>query len=180
MYASRTTQIFVGLFTVLGIAALAFLSLRLGKVELLTPPSYQIYANFDNVAGLKEGADIEIAGVEVGKVMNIALNDERARVTMRLNDGVKIDTDAVAAVRTRGIIGDKYIAISPGAGEKYVVDGGTLRQTESSFVLEDAIGQLISSPSTGGEKGKGQNQGKGSSDSDDLESTPPKAKQPAK
>jgi len=178
MYASRTTQLLVGIFAVLGIAAMAFLSLRLGKVELFAPPSYRIYADFDNIAGLKDGADIEIAGVQVGKVVGIALNQERARVTMRLDNGVKVDEDAVAAVRTRGIIGDKYIAISPGAGEKYVADSGTLRQTESSFVLEDAIGQLISSPSTGGEKGKGQSEGKGSSDSSrNLEPVPPKAKQ---
>jgi|HubBroStandDraft_6_1064221.scaffolds.fasta_scaffold561210_2 phospholipid/cholesterol/gamma-HCH transport system substrate-binding protein len=175
MYASKTTQVLVGIFAALGIAALAFLSLRLGKVELFIPPSYLIYANFDNVAGLKNGADIEIAGVEVGKVMDIALNDERARVTMRLDKGIKIDEDAVAAVRTRGIIGDKYIAISPGPGEKNVPDGGTLRQTESSFVLEDAIGQLISSPSTANkDKNQTQNEGKGNSDSGDLGLGPPK------
>ena len=170
MYASKTTQVLVGIFAALGIAALAFLSLRLGKVELFTPPSYFIYANFDNVAGLKNGADIEIAGVEVGKVMNIALNNDRARLTMRLDKSVSIDEDAIAAVRTRGIIGDKYIAISPGGSEKNVPAGGTLRQTESSFVLEEAISHLIASPSTGGSQDKNQNQneGKGSSDSGDL------------
>lgn len=177
MYASRTTQLVVGIFAALGIAAMAFLSFRLGKVELFTPPSYRIYANFDNIAGLKDGADIEIAGVEVGKVVGIALNQDRARITMRLDRGVKVDEDAVAAIRTRGIIGDKYVAISPGAGEKYVGDGGTLRQTESSFVLEDAIGQLLSgSSSMGGEKGKGQSEGKGSDSSNILEPAPPKAK----
>jgi len=180
MYASRTTQLLVGMFAVLGILAMAFLSLRLGKVELFTPPSYRIYANFDNIAGLKDGADVEIAGVPVGKVVDIALNQERARVTMRLDNGVKVDEDAVAAVRTRGIIGDKYVAISPGASDKYVGDGGTLRQTESSFVLEDAIGQLISSPSTGGEKGKGQSERKSSSDLGNLGLEPQKPKQPAK
>ena len=173
MYASRATQLIVGLFAVLGVAALAFLSLRLGKIELITPPSYVIYGNFDNIAGLKNGADIEIAGVGVGKVIDITLNNERARVAMRLNDGVKVDEDAVAAVRTRGIIGDKYIAISPGASDKYVTNGGTLRQTESSFVLEDAIGQLIGGISGGG---KSQSEAKGSgSNANDLGSSPPSA-----
>lgn len=175
MYATRTTQLVVGIFAALGIAAMAFLSLRLGKVELFAPPSYQIQANFDNIAGLKDGADIEIAGVPVGKVVSIALNQERARVTMRIDKGVKVDEDAVAAIRTRGIIGDKYVAISPGASEKYVSNGGTLRQTESSFVLEDAIGQLISGSSLSGDKG--QSEGKGSGDSSSiLEPAPPKAK----
>jgi len=178
MYASRTTQMIVGVFAALGIGAMAFLSLRLGKVELFTPPSYRIYAKFDNIAGLKDGADIEIAGVEVGKVIGIALAEERAVVTMRLNQGVKIDEDAVAAVRTRGIIGDKYIAVSPGPGEKYLAEGSTLRQTESSFVLEDAIGQLISSPSTG-DKSKSQSGGKGSDPSSILDPVPPKATNPA-
>jgi len=179
MYASRTTQLIVGVFAALGIGAMGFLSLRLGKIELFTPPSYQIYANFDNVAGLKDGADIEIAGVEVGKVIGISLAQERARVTMRLNLGVKIDEDAIAAVRTRGIIGDKYIAISPGPGETYLANGSTLRQTESSFVLEDAIGQLISSPSTG-DKAKSQSGGKGSDPSSIFDPVAPKATNPAK
>lgn len=168
MYASRTTQLVVGIFAVLGIAAMAFLSLRLGKVELFAPPSYRIYANFDNIAGLKDGADIEIAGVPVGKVVSIALNQERARVAMRIDKGVKVDEDAVAAIRTRGIIGDKYVAISPGASEKYVSNDGTLRQTESSFVLEDAIGQLISGSSMGGDKDNGQSEGKKSGDSSGI------------
>ncbi len=177
MYASRTTQLIVGIFALMGISAMAFLSFRLGSVELFTPPSYEIYANFDNIAGLKDGADIEIAGVPVGKVVKIALNDERARLTMRIDDGVQIDEDAVAAVRTRGIIGDKYLAISPGASDTYLHNGSTLRQTESSFVLEDAIGQLISGSSMGGDKEKGQGGGKGGGDSSDLLApAPPKAK----
>src|SRR5208282_1267859 len=145
MYASRTTQFIVGIFALLGIAALAVLSLRLGRIELLPAPGYTIYANFDNISGLKEDDRVEIAGVQIGKVTSIALNRDRARIAMRLNSNVKVDDEAIAAIKTSGIIGDKYVSIAPGPGDRDLTDGGTLRQTESAFVLEDAIGQLISS-----------------------------------
>jgi phospholipid/cholesterol/gamma-HCH transport system substrate-binding protein len=142
----------VGIFALAGLAALAFLSFRLGKLELFPPPGYTIYANFDNVSGLKDGDGIEIAGVSVGKVLSITLNNERAKVKMRINRGVQIDDEAIAAIRTRGIIGDKYVAISLGPGEKFLANGGMVRQTESAFVLEDAIGQLINNIGSGGSK----------------------------
>src|ERR1700688_2915875 len=145
MYASRRTEFIVGIFALLGIAALAVLSLRLGRIQLLPEPGYTIYANFDNISGLKKGDRIEIAGVQIGKVISIVLNRDRARIAMHLNKDVKIDDQAIAAIKTSGLIGDKYITLAPGPGDHDLTDGGTLRQTESAFVLEDAIGQLISS-----------------------------------
>ncbi len=149
MYASRTTQFIVGIFALAGLAALAFLSFRLGKLELFAPPSYVIYANFDNISGLKTGDSVEIAGVAVGKVIRITLNGERAKVAMRIDRGVKIDSDAIASIRTRGLIGDKYVAILLGSGEN-LANGGVIRQTESAVVLEDVIGQLINNLGTSG------------------------------
>jgi len=149
MQASRTTQFIVGIFALLGIAALAVLSLRLGKLELLPAPGYTIYANFDNISGLKQDDRVEIAGVQIGKVTNIALDRDRARIAMRLDSGVKVDDQAIAAIKTSGIIGDKYVSIALGPGDRDLTDGGTLRQTQSAFVLEDAIGQLISSTESG-------------------------------
>jgi phospholipid/cholesterol/gamma-HCH transport system substrate-binding protein len=167
MYASRSTQFLVGIFALAGLAALAFLSFRLGKVELFAPPSYVIYANFDNVSGLKMGDGVEIAGVPVGKVVRIALRNERARLTMRINQGVQIDTEAIAAIRTRGLIGDQYVSISPGPGERFLSNGDVLRQTESAFVLEEAIGQLINNMGSGGSKKQNAD-----SESDGLDRTP--------
>ncbi|HYA36244.1 MAG TPA: outer membrane lipid asymmetry maintenance protein MlaD [Candidatus Binataceae bacterium] len=143
MYASRTTQLIVGIFGVMGILALAILSLRLGRISLFPAPSYTIYANFDNVAGLKTNDAIEIAGVKVGKVMSISLNRERAKVQMQITEGVPIDDEAIAAIKTSGIIGDKYVSIALGGGDRDLKNGDTLRMTQSAFVLEDAIGQLI-------------------------------------
>jgi phospholipid/cholesterol/gamma-HCH transport system substrate-binding protein len=176
MYASWTTKLIVGLFALAGIVALAILSLRLGKIELFNNKGYVVYANFDNISGLKVGDEVEIAGVQVGKVISISLKDYRARVGMRINDGVHIDTDAIASIKTSGIIGDKYVSVSLGGGDHDLADGGVIRRTQSAFVLEDAIGQLIngtgsSSPgggngSGGGAGGSGKSTSPGDSDKD--------------
>ena len=146
MYASRTTQFIVGIFGLVGIAALSVLAFTLGRIPLVAPPHYTVYAMFDNVSGLKVNDGIQIAGVKVGKVAMITLSqkNERARVTLQLNEDIIVDDDAIASIKTSGIIGDKYVAISVGGGNP-LRDGGVITQTESSFVLEDAIGQLLNS-----------------------------------
>lgn len=142
----------VGVFALLGIAALVYLSVRLGNVGIFPQPGYTVYANFDNVSGLKAGDQVQLAGVTIGKVQSISLQQNRAHVGMRINTGVEIDKDAIAAIKTSGIIGDKYVSIALGPGEQNLSNGGTIRQTESAFILEDAIGQLINSSGSGGSK----------------------------
>jgi phospholipid/cholesterol/gamma-HCH transport system substrate-binding protein len=149
MYASRTTQFIVGIFALLGIAALVILSVSLGKISLFPPPGYTLYASFDNISGLKTGDQVQLAGVQVGKVMSISIKDYRARVAMRINQGVPIDEDAIAAIKTSGIIGDKYVSIQLGPSDHILKNDDTIRQTQSAFVLEDAIGQLINSSGSG-------------------------------
>ena len=145
MYATRTTQFIVGIFTLLGIAALVILSVSLGKISLFPPPGYTLYASFDNISGLKTGDQVQLAGVQVGKVVDIGIKDYRARVVMRINQGVPIDEDAIAAIKTSGIIGDKYVSIELGPSDRILRNGDTIQLTQSAFVLEDAIGQLINS-----------------------------------
>jgi phospholipid/cholesterol/gamma-HCH transport system substrate-binding protein len=99
MYASRATQFIVGLFALLGIVALAILSFRLGQISILPTPSYQLYANFDNISGLKDGDEVDIAGVKVGKVLSETLVGNQAHVTIQINHGVKIDDEAIASIR---------------------------------------------------------------------------------
>ena len=156
MYATRTTQLVVGIFAILGIVALAILSLSLGKITLLPKPGYTLYASFDNISGLKTGDQVQLAGVQVGKVMRIGLRDLRARIAIRVDDGVPIDKDAIASIKTSGIIGDKYITIQLGPSDRLLKDGDTIRHTQDAFVLEDAIGQLINSSGAGGESAKGK------------------------
>ena len=143
MYASRTTRLLVGAFILLGIAALSYLAFRLARLELFSPPGYTIHADFDDISGLKIGDPVEIAGVPVGKVTAISLHGSRADVSMELNKGVEVDSDAIAAIKTNGIIGDKYIAITPGSGGRKLKDGDTLRNTKPAIVLEDVIRGLI-------------------------------------
>jgi phospholipid/cholesterol/gamma-HCH transport system substrate-binding protein len=149
MYASRFTQLVVGIFALAGIAALVYLSVRLGNVNFFPTPGYTLYANFDNIAGLKTGDEVDLAGVDIGKVQTISLLDNRAHVGLRIDHGIGIDTDAIAAIKTSGLIGNKYVSISLGAGEHDLTNGGMIRQTQSAFVLEDAIGQLINNSVSG-------------------------------
>ena len=178
MYASRTTQIIVGLFTIIGIAAMIYLSVRLGRVEIFPPPGYTLFANFDNIAGLKTGNEVEIAGVKVGKVTAIGLKDNRARVAMRINEGVEIDDDAIASVLTSGLIGDKYVSVALGGGDD-LKSGGTIRKTQSAFVLENAIGAFINGGGSSGSKSSAGSSGANASDggggTSDKTSAPPSA-----
>lgn len=157
MYASRTTQLIVGLFALLGIFALIYLSARLGRVAIFPPPGYTLYANFDNVSGLKIGDQVSIAGVDVGKVTSISLRNYRAHVSLRIEPGIKIDDQAIAAIKSSGLIGDKFVSIALGPGEKDLKNDGVIRHTESSVVLEDLIGQLINGSSSSSGPGNAAN-----------------------
>ena len=149
MYASRTTQFIVGIFAILGIIALAILSISLGKISLLPTPGYTLYANFNDISGLKTGDQVQMAGVQVGKVVQIGLKDNRAQVALRVDDGVPIDADAIASVMTSGIIGDKYVSIQLGPSDKLLKDGDTIMNTQDAFNLETAIGALINNAGSG-------------------------------
>lgn len=133
----------VGLFLVVGILCLGYLSIRLGKLELVGGDDVPVTAEFSTVAGLKQGANVEIAGVEIGKVDAIDIRDYKAVVRMRIRRGLRLQEDTIASVRTRGLIGDKYINLSPGASDRLIAPGGKIRETESAVDLEGLIGQFI-------------------------------------
>lgn len=136
----------VGIFVVVGILCLAYLSIKLGKMELLGGNYYELSAGFSSVSGLKAGASVEIAGVEIGRVDRIELDPSRgymATVFMRIKTGVKLTDDSIASIRTRGIIGDKFVLIKPGGSEKLLADGGKIRETESAVDLEQLISEYI-------------------------------------
>jgi phospholipid/cholesterol/gamma-HCH transport system substrate-binding protein len=160
MYASRTTQFIVGIFALLGIAALATLSLSLGKLSLLPAPGYTLYASFDNISGLKTGDQIQLDGVQIGKVEHIGLKDMRARVALRINEGVPIDKEAIAAIKTAGIIGDKYVSVAPGYSDHILANGDTIMHTQDAIVIEDLIGQLVNNAGSGGDKDKDKDKDK--------------------
>jgi len=138
-----TMETVVGLFVVVGIASLAYLAIKLGKLEVIGGRGYTVLAEFDSVAGLKNGAVVEIGGVEVGRVREITLKNYRAVVAMSIDPGVKLQDDAIVSVRTKGLIGERYIRITPGASDKQVQPGGRLRDTEDPVDMEQLISNYI-------------------------------------
>lgn len=137
------TEIFVGIFVLAGILCLGYLAIRLGKLEVLGSQGYLVYADFASVAGLKPGDPVEIAGVKMGKVESISLADDRARLGMRIADDVKLQEDTIASVRARGLIGDKYIVLTPGGSDRVLKGGDRIRETESPPDISDLIGKYI-------------------------------------
>ncbi len=136
-------ELVVGAFVLLGLGCLAYLAIHLGKMEIMGS-GYQVSVNFDNISGLRKGAAVEVAGVEVGRVETLQLSPgDRASVNLRLESGLKLHDDAIASIRTKGIIGDKFIKLSPGNSEKLIPPGGKIRDTESAIDLEELISSYI-------------------------------------
>ncbi len=137
-------ELIVGVFVLVGITALAYMAIKLGKLEVIGGGNQiELQAEFDSVAGLKPGAAVEIAGVQVGHVKRIGLKEDRALVVLSLHPGVKIYGDAIASIKTRGLIGDKYVSLSPGGSQKELPPGSKIRDTESGVDLESLIGEFI-------------------------------------
>lgn len=135
----------VGLFVLAGFLAFVYMSLQFGEFSVFSlEKTYTVQAKFDNVSGLKRGALVELSGVNVGKVSDISLGEnDRAQVQLQVNSGVKITDDAVASIKTQGIIGDKYIKISQGGSGELLVEGGFISETESAVDLEELVSKYI-------------------------------------
>ena len=135
----------VGLFVLAGFFAFVYLSVQLGDFAPLSKrQQYQLQAEFGNIAGLRQGAVVEIAGVGVGRVGAIGLSDrQRALVTMYIDRSVELSEDSIASVKTQGIIGEKYITISPGGSDLLLADGDWLLETESALDLEELVSKYI-------------------------------------
>ena len=136
-------EVVVGIFLLMGIFALGYISVRLGKMEVFGLGGYVIYADFPTVGGLKEGASVEIAGVGVGRVQDITLVNYRARITLLIDNGIELQEDTIASVKTKGLIGEKYVQLSPGGSDEIIVPGDKIREVEPPLDLEEMIGSLI-------------------------------------
>jgi phospholipid/cholesterol/gamma-HCH transport system substrate-binding protein len=136
-------ELAVGIFVLIGLACLGYLSIKLGKLEVIGGDLYEVGAQFNSASGLKPGATVEIAGVEVGRVRSINLQEDRALVTLALNNGTKLYTDTIASIKTRGIIGEKFLALSPGGGGDPLKAGDVIRDTESGLDLEELVSQYV-------------------------------------
>src|SRR5207249_4865758 len=129
--ARTRVNVAVGVFVLIGIVALGYLSIKLGRVSIFGGGAYEITADFPSVGGLKAGSAVEIAGVEIGRVEAISLVEYQARVTLRINSSVKLQEDSIASIKTKGLIGEKYMRISPGGSEKIIQQTGRIREVEA-------------------------------------------------
>lgn len=138
-----SVEIVVGLFIIAGFLALAYLAFNLGEIAFFRGAgTYTVHAEFDNVAGVKEGASVQIAGVEVGRVDRIFLKDQYANLALQIDKDVEIPEDSMASVKSQGIIGDKYIQITLGGAEEPLEEGDLIVDTESSVDIESLISKF--------------------------------------
>ncbi|MFO7761231.1 MAG: outer membrane lipid asymmetry maintenance protein MlaD [Desulfobia sp.] len=140
-----TAELIVGLFLIAGFLVFAYISMQFGEFPWLTRGDhYTLEAEFQNVAGLKEGAVVTIAGVQVGRVDKITLTDDfRAMARLYLPRDIKVTEDAMASIKTQGIIGDKYVRISQGGAMNYLKEGDLIFDTESAVDLEELVSKYV-------------------------------------
>ncbi|MBE2179848.1 MAG: outer membrane lipid asymmetry maintenance protein MlaD [Chthoniobacterales bacterium] len=140
----KSLEFSVGIFVLLGLAAVAYMTVQLGSGELLGRDTYLVEARFANAGGMNKGSSVLLAGVPVGRVESVRMDpsDYCAIATLRLLKEVRLPTDTMASIKTSGLIGDKYIALAPGADETEIEEGFRLTLTESAVDLESLIGKM--------------------------------------
>lgn len=133
----------VGVFVVIGILCVGYMTVKLGKVNLFRDDSYVLYARFSSVSGLRPGSVIEIHGIEAGKVGRLAIDQEKqmALVELKINNEIKVYDDASATVKSAGLIGDKFVKVDPGGSGDVLKPGATILDTTTPPDIEDLIGR---------------------------------------
>ena len=153
MQPSPSRDLAVGLFVLVGLCAVAWLSIRVGGLTLGSGEHITFYADFDQVGGLKPRSPVVIAGEKVGNVTGIILGDDlRARVRLDVEGGLKLPDDSSAAIRTSGLLGDQFIALEPGGSEALLAPGATFAFTQDALSIESLIAKFATGLGTGGEK----------------------------
>lgn len=162
MRATRSLEIGTGLFVILGLAALVFLTTQLPnsglKLGFGQAPGYAVTAEFDNIGDLKVGAPVRMAGVRIGDVTAVGFDNQsyRADVHLRIYPQFsQIPEDSYASIETEGLLGGQYVGISPGGMTTYLKNGSQILQTQSAIVLENLINKFFANFSSGGSGGSG-------------------------
>ena len=139
-YSMETT---VGVFVVVGLICVGYMTVKLGKLNLWGGEYYRLSAKFTSVAGLRANSAVEMFGIEVGRIERLDMDqtDQMAVAVMKIRKDAKIYDDAIASVRTSGLIGDRYISISPGGSDELLKPGSTIRDTESPTEITELIGK---------------------------------------
>jgi phospholipid/cholesterol/gamma-HCH transport system substrate-binding protein len=137
-YKMETT---VGIFVVIGILCLGYITIKLGNLSLINSDTFSLYTKFTSVSGLRTGNAVEIFGIEVGRVGNLSMDQDKqvAVVELKIKKDVVIYADAIASVKTSGLIGDRYVQISPGGAEEKLNHGDSIIETEAPIDLQELI-----------------------------------------
>ncbi len=135
----------VGIFVVIGLLCAGYMTIKLGKVSLFGDEYYVLYARFGSVSGLRVDSPVEMNGIEVGRVDRLSMDQEKqaALVALKIKKGVKVYDDAIASIKTAGLIGDKFIKIDPGGSGEILKPGGTIIDTTSPIDIEELIGKYV-------------------------------------
>jgi phospholipid/cholesterol/gamma-HCH transport system substrate-binding protein len=136
-------EFIVGLFLAIGVACLAYLSIQVARQDFFNAGGYEVRALFSNCSGLRPGSQVMIAGVEVGRVKCIGLEEYEASVAMTIKPGVILQKDAIASVKSKGLIGEKFVEITPGAADETIAAGGVIRDTEPSMDIEGLLSKYV-------------------------------------
>lgn len=159
MFHSRSVEIWVGVFIAGGMAALFMLAMKVSNLSAATEAGgYDLTAKFQNVSGLKVRSAVMASGVKVGRVTHIGYDPKtfEAVVTVHIGDDYRtFPADTSASILTSGLLGEKYVGLEPGGEEEVLKDGGTIRLTQSSLILEQMIGQLLYSKASDGKSNGG-------------------------
>ncbi len=139
------TEVVVGLFLILGLVTFAFLAVRLGGLGNTAAGHYVLEARFQSTSGLKQGADVEMAGVIIGKVLAIRFDPQNyeAVVDLSVPESVELQEDTIASVRSTGLIGGKYVKLTAGGSDRILKPGELIEQTEASVNIEELISKYI-------------------------------------
>lgn len=140
-----SVEILVGIFVLIGIVCVGYLTIKLGKMEWIGDDYYSVSAQFRSVSGLKPGSQVEMAGVEIGRVDTISFDKEKqaALVKLKIRKDIALTDDVIASVKTSGLIGDKYIKLSPGGSDRFLKPGDVITETESALDIEDLISKYV-------------------------------------
>lgn len=136
-------ELIVGIFVLAGILCLGYMSIKLAKMDVFNKDGYELYAIFTDAGGLKEGSSVLIAGMQVGKVKSITMEDYEAKIVITMPHTVKIQEDAIASIKTRGLIGEKFLAITPGGSEILLKSGERIRETMPAVDIEELISNYV-------------------------------------
>lgn len=140
-----SVEMAVGIFVLIGLACVGYLTIKLGKMELIGENYYTLYAKFDSATGLKPGSNVEIAGVRIGQVEEVGLEPvlQVAQVKLKIEEGIELSDDVIASVKTSGLIGDKYIRILPGGSGDVLEPGSYIEETESALDVEELVSKYV-------------------------------------